>query len=51
MRLIGTGPAEKLLQFAVMLQPGEAKALGLIDDVASKEGLMVRLWVVQLTGH
>ncbi|KAI3425765.1 hypothetical protein D9Q98_007740 [Chlorella vulgaris] len=40
MRLIGTGPAEKLLQFAVMLQPGEAKELGLIDDVASKEGLM-----------
>lgn len=39
-RIIGVGPAEKLLQFAVMLAPEEAKELGLIDDVAPKEGLL-----------
>ena len=39
-RIIGAGPAERLLQFAVMLPPNEAKAVGLIDDVASKEGLL-----------
>jgi enoyl-CoA hydratase/carnithine racemase len=41
-RIIGTGPAERLLQHAVMLQPEEAKRLGLVDDLAPKEGLMVR---------
>lgn len=41
-RLIGLGPAEKLLQYAVMLAPAEAKAVGLIDDVAPRDGLLVR---------
>ncbi|EFN55461.1 hypothetical protein CHLNCDRAFT_133803 [Chlorella variabilis] len=39
-RIIGIGPAERLLQFAVMLQPEAAKEVGLIDDVAPKEGLL-----------
>ena len=38
-RIIGVGPAEKLLQFAVMLGPAEAKQLGLIDDIAPRDGL------------
>lgn len=41
-RIIGLGPAEKLLQFAVMLSPAEAKDVGLIDDVAPRDGLLVR---------
>ncbi|GAB4823529.1 hypothetical protein N2152v2_010575 [Parachlorella kessleri] len=38
-RHVGEGPADKLLQFAVMLSPAEAKALGLVDEVVSKEKL------------
>lgn len=40
-RIIGTGPADKLLQNAVLLQPQTAKDLGLVDDIAPKEGLLV----------
>ena len=35
-RVVGSGPAEKLLQFAVMASPDEAKELGLVDDVVPK---------------
>jgi len=35
-RIIGSGAAEKLLQFAVMVTPDEAKELGLVDDVVPK---------------
>lgn len=35
-RVVGSGPAEKLLQFAVMTTPDEAKELGLVDDVVPK---------------
>jgi enoyl-CoA hydratase/carnithine racemase len=35
-RIVGAGPAEKLLQFAVMATPEEAKELGLVDDVVPK---------------
>lgn len=40
-RLVGQGPAEKLLQFAAMLKPAEARRLGLVDEVVPKEGLLV----------
>ncbi|KAL4526216.1 hypothetical protein Ndes2437B_g07471 [Nannochloris sp. 'desiccata'] len=35
-RIVGSGPAEKLLQFAVMATPDEAKELKLVDDVVPK---------------
>ena len=38
-RVVGPGTAEKLLQFAVMATPDEAKEMGLVDDVAPKQKL------------
>jgi 3,2-trans-enoyl-CoA isomerase len=38
-RIVGAGPAEKLLQFAVMATPDEAKELGLVDDVVPRHKL------------
>lgn len=38
-RVVGTGAAEKLLQFAVMVTPDEAKELGMVDDVVPKHKL------------
>lgn len=38
-RAVGQGPAEKLLQFAVMSSPEEAKELGLVDDVVPRHKL------------
>jgi len=35
-RVVGVGPAEKLLQFAVMANPDEAKELGLVDEIVPK---------------
>ena len=39
-RTIGVGPAEKLLQFASMLDPAQAKSLGLIDKIAAADELL-----------
>ena len=46
-RVVGQGPAERLLQFAVMLTPEEARRAGLVDEVvpvfkllAAAEGAM-----------
>ena len=36
-RRIGAGPADKLLQFARLVAPAEAKSLGMIDQVVPKE--------------
>ena len=36
-RRIGAGPADKLLQFARLVSPAEAKSLGMIDQVVPKE--------------
>lgn len=36
---VGAGPAEKLLQFAVMVAPDEAKELGLIDEIVHRHKL------------
>lgn len=38
-RVIGSGPADKLLQFAVLVDPDKAKQLGLVDDVVAKHKL------------
>lgn len=38
-RVVGVGAADKLLQFALLIDPGRARALGLVDEVAPKEGL------------
>ncbi|PSC74629.1 enoyl hydratase isomerase [Micractinium conductrix] len=39
-RLVGQGAAERLLQNAAMLSPGEARAAGLVDEVVPKEKLL-----------
>ena len=38
-KVVGVGPAEKLLQFAIMATPDEAKELGLVDDVVPRQKL------------
>jgi Delta3-Delta2-enoyl-CoA isomerase len=38
-RAIGVGPAEKLLQFAIMATPDEAKRWGLIDEIVPPQKL------------
>jgi len=35
-RVVGIGQGEKLLQFAVMVNPEEAKELGLVDSIVPK---------------
>ena len=40
-RVVGIGAAEKLLQFAVMVTPGEAKELGMVDDIVPKHKLQL----------
>ncbi|KAK9816888.1 hypothetical protein WJX72_006737 [[Myrmecia] bisecta] len=39
-RVIGDGPAERLCQFAVFLSPQQAKQVGLVNEVTSKENLL-----------
>ena len=42
-RTIGSGPAGRLLQFATLLSSEDAKQIGLVDELCSKEDLRGRV--------